>query len=53
LITDSVATAEQNRAELLTRRAGEQSCEDALRKAKEAEDAANQPATDEDGKEDL
>jgi len=52
LVTDSLETAEQDRTELLTRKAGEQSCEDALRKAKEAEDAANQP-TEEEPKEDL
>jgi len=52
LITDSVTTAEQDRVELLTRKAAEQACEDAQRKAKEAEDAANKPA-DEEPKEDL
>jgi calreticulin len=53
LITDSVETAEGDRAELLTRKAAEQACEDAQRKAKEAEDAAKQPAEPEEPKEDL
>jgi len=39
LITDSVAEAEQDRVELLTRKAAEQACEEAAR-AKEAEAAA-------------
>jgi len=52
LITDSLETAEQDRAELLTRKAAEQACEDAQRKAKEAEEAQNQPETEEP-KEDL
>jgi len=52
LVTDSVATAEQDRAELLTRKAAEQTCEDAQRKASEAEAAANQPEPEEP-KEDL
>jgi len=52
LVTDSVATAEQDRVELLTRKAAEQTCEDAQRKASEAEAAANQPEPEEP-KEDL
>jgi len=47
LITDSVATAEEDRVELLTRKAGEQACEEAQRKAKEAEEAQNQPDPEE------
>jgi len=56
LITDDLSVAEADRTELLTRKAGEQACEEAQRKAQEEKDKANADAKEEesgDDKEDL
>jgi len=52
LITDSVEEAEQDRVQLLTRKAAEQACEEVARKKDAEEAAANEKADDKEDKED-
>jgi len=54
LVTDSVSEAEADRTEALTRKAGEQACEEAARKVQdEKEKADDKPADAEEDKEEL
>jgi len=52
LVTDSIQEAEADRKELLSRKAGEQSCEETIKK-KEAEESSPEAEADGDDKDDL